>query len=109
MPTSAASHCRPCAITWFTAECPALRLIAIGLYVLTAQPTIGIHTTSRFSSQEAIGTTNICASVSQVEECFHSEMKGRSGRFSRPSIVYVRPQTTPASQVRNRPQVRGIT
>ena len=85
-PMPDASRSRPCATTWFTAECPALRLIAIGLYVRTAQPTIGIQVTSRFSSHEAGGTMNICAMVSQAEECFQSDMKGRDGRFSRPSI-----------------------
>ncbi len=65
--------------------------------------------TSRFSDQEAGGTTNICASVSHTEECFHSEMNGRDGRFSCPSMTYPRPQTTLASHVRDRPQARGTT
>ena len=93
----AARRSRPCETTWLTAECPALRLIAIGLKVRTAQPTMGIQSTSRLSNHEAGGTTNICAIVSQAEECFHSEMKGRDGRCSRPSIVYRSPQTDPAS------------
>ena len=65
--------------------------------------------TSRFSSQDAVGTTNICAIVSQADECFHSEMNGSFGRFSRPSITYLNPQMVAASPVRHRPQARGIT
>ena len=83
----AARRSRPCCTTWFTAEWPALRLIAIGWNVFTAQPTIGIQMTSRFSDHDAGGTTNICASVSHTDECFHSDTNGRCGRFSWPSIV----------------------
>ena len=65
---------------------PERRSIAIACSWRIPQPTTGIHSSSRLSTQTCRGKTTAIAIVSQEEECFHSAMWLSEGRFSRPSI-----------------------
>ena len=62
-----ASRALPCSMTWLTARWPAPRLIAIGLSSFSPQPTNGIHSSSRLSTQTCGGKITKCAIVSQAE------------------------------------------
>ena len=60
----------PCASTWFTADAPALRSMAMQLASMQPQPTNGIHRISRFMTQTSGGNRIMIPKVSHVDECF---------------------------------------
>src|SRR5690349_18450142 len=84
--------------TWFTADAPALRSMAMQLASTHPQPTNGIHRISRFMTQTSGGNKIMIPKVSHVEECFMKITWLPSGRFSRPSTVKWMPHKTRAAK-----------
>jgi hypothetical protein len=88
----------PCVSTWFTADAPALRSMAMQLASTHPHPTKGIQRISRFMTQTRRGNRIMIPKVSHVEECFMKITWLPSGRFSRPSTVKWMPHKTRAAK-----------
>ena len=81
----ARSRCVPCSITCDTAAAPALTIDRDRLQAdCTAQPTSGIHISSRFSTAGLRRKDRGLRDRFHADECFHIETCAPGGMFSRP-------------------------
>jgi len=82
--------------------------MAMGRSSFSPQPTKGIHSNSRFSTQTCGGNITNCATVSHAEVWLLITMWLPAGMRSRPSTVYLSPHRAPSIQNKMRAQVRAI-